>query len=168
MKKENKQGFTLIELLVVVLIIGILAAVALPQYQKAVEKARVSEARLVLNTIYKGYQLCVLQHGNGDDSICHSTDADENLLSVMDIELSGEKETEGCPGGVSWCIKTKHWTYGTDDGFAWFAYRDKNNAIAYAFSLDVHENTIQCQPREEEDVCSLFCKPDSNGYCMLQ
>ncbi len=92
-RRKMKKGFTLIELLVVVLIIGILSAVALPQYQKSVEKARASEAAINLRALDDAMQLYVLERG-------------EPTLNLEDlsIELSGEKVNTST-------IKSKFFTY---------------------------------------------------------
>ena len=95
-KISCKRGFTLIELLVVVLIIGILVAVAVPQYQKAVEKSRATEALTLLKTLRDQQQLCLLEHGRDDETVtCGQGDGSGNdLFALANIEIDGEPDPD--------------------------------------------------------------------------
>ncbi len=80
----NKKAFTLIELLVVVLIIGVLSAIALPQYTRSVEKSRAAEALILVRSIADANQRYYMANGQ------YTWDLDD-----LDIEISGENSTYG-------------------------------------------------------------------------
>ena len=96
MKKTScKQGFTLIELLVVVLIIGILAAVAVPQYQKAVLKSRIAVIQPVLASLRAAEEVYYLANGEYTDD-----------YAALDVDLPcktwPDKSVVSC--GTDWVI----------------------------------------------------------------
>jgi len=62
-KLVNKKGFTLIELMIVVVIIGILAALAIPRFMQASKKAKISEAKSVVKQIYEMGLAYYEEHG---------------------------------------------------------------------------------------------------------
>ena len=107
MKNANKGrlGFTLIELLVVVLIIGILAAVALPQYNKAVEKSRMTEAWTTLKAIDDALKVYRMENDGAEAT----TFAD---LGVAFTDKNGAVAT-----GSS--FETKNFTYYLSKGNGW-------------------------------------------------
>ena len=72
----KKLGFTLIELLVVMLIIGILAAVAMPQYTRAVDKSRLASAQPLLSALFHAGERYLL-----------ATDSWPASNDVLDIEV---------------------------------------------------------------------------------
>ena len=60
----NKKGFTLMEVIVIVLIIGILAAIGVPQYQRALESSRSSDAIVTIGNIVTAQEMQLLQSGS--------------------------------------------------------------------------------------------------------
>ena len=78
--KKNEQGFTLVELMIVVAIIGVLSAVAIPNFKKYQAKAKTSEARVQLAAAYTAEQAFY-----GDYGIYH------NCLAYMGYDPNNEK-----------------------------------------------------------------------------
>lgn len=93
---RNKRGFTLIELLVVVLIIGILAAVAIPQYQLVVEKTRASEAFVALESWERAANLYYMTNGTYKGMNSNNVDIifSQNMLRDFTLVAGDARTTE--------------------------------------------------------------------------
>lgn len=93
--KINKKGFTLIEILVVVLIIGILASIALPQYRRAVTKAKVASVLPLLRAWSQALMVYKLENDSYcPDGVCPNA-KDLDVYWPSDWKKAGTNEPCG-------------------------------------------------------------------------
>ncbi|MBO5911083.1 MAG: prepilin-type N-terminal cleavage/methylation domain-containing protein [Elusimicrobiaceae bacterium] len=162
-------GFTLIELLVVVLIIGILAAVAVPQYQKAVYKSRYATLKNLAKSIANAQEVFYLSNNHYADS-----------FELLDVSMPGGQKEDSTSSQYNY-----EWGYCyLDSGYSWdqvnchdtrtsMQYNQRLNhspagagnrmCVAYGSSTDASSIANQvCKAETQSET--FFAKSTSENY----
>ena len=91
----NKKGFTLVELMVVIVIIGVLAAVAIPKFSAATNKAKASEAPTVLSNIVSAEKTYFAE------MTTYVTATSANLKGTLGIDIDGKYYSYGAKSSAA-------------------------------------------------------------------
>ena len=135
--EKTRRGFTLIELLVVVLIIGILSAVALPQYQKAVDKSRVATMLPLMRRWIDAMALYKLENGS-----YMTKDEDHPTADML---------------GVSWPKDGAETSYGLE----------YTTDLWYCYANEEHSGYVYCESQWKasgQNFTIMMTQPDDPDY----
>ena len=163
MIKNNNKGFTLIELLVVVLIIGILAAMAMPQYFKAMERSRMTEAVTLLANIAQAQQRKYMQI-NAYAKNYSGLDVAPKGASAGNYCTKGTLAADGkCGKGNGFLVSLEQTNTGLNKGNA-VAKRVGPGTLQYQYNLVRYYNGegTQCNAENKNgaELCMDFCGLD--------
>ncbi len=148
---NNKQAFTLIELLVVVLIIGILAAVALPQYQKAVWKGRLATIKDVTKSI-----------ANGEDAYYLATGSYTADLDALSLDFPTPNSSSTSTNETSY-----HYSWGrchvvvSSQYAECFLYKDNDPFLSYQANFSLRGGDI-CFAHNQNALANKICQNETH------
>jgi len=156
--RNNGAGFTLIELLVVVLIIGILAAVAVPQYTQAVEKSRFATYRALANSMAQAVDVFYLANGTWPTSL---DELDMEFPADMSVQ-NNISQSECRKNNKMFCCLT--WPYiGNNNGSVKCGDNDYHLMYVRQY-VDLSGkpcNSMSCQAKDEK--YKAICKAISGN-----
>jgi prepilin-type N-terminal cleavage/methylation domain-containing protein len=147
--KLNKMAFTLIELLVAVLIIGILAAIALPRYMVAVEKTKIVQYITLGKSLYDAQDMYNLQTGY------YASNAE-----VLDVNLSGT-------GGLSECSSNDSQTVYTNGKYQVLVNNSGDVLVGSATSVCPFSARSGIAFYRKGGVGTDIICPDTKAYCII-
>jgi type IV pilus assembly protein PilE len=139
--KNNKRGFTLIEVLIVVLIVAILSAIAVPQYQKAVLKSRFSSLMPTTKSIRDGQEIYYMTNGRYADAV--------SKLDVTTANTDDMTITVGNSDGYTYTLATRPSL--------------KNNLIMYQKHSSQYPNNIHCEALKDHTLANWLCATALKG-----
>ncbi len=159
-----KEAFTLIEVLVVVLIISILAAIALPQYKKVVEKAKATQGITMLKSIYQAAVVYYMANDTWPDKL---DELDVQSGWNKNIKWNPNAEARDTISNDDWSVHLvrngTHTVYGVEMGRISGPYAGSGFTIYFKHQYDwLPEKEILCV---EKNKYGNFIFENKGDYC---